>query len=286
MMPAANARHAMAERRIETHAGALQVCVTGHGRTPLVLWHALFADPSMFEPLVERLAPNYRLLLVAAPGHGASGLPADRLTSAASGAAVLAILDAYEIPRAGVVGCSWGGIAGIQAALQAPHRIVAVAAFNTPLGPGTRDLGSRAIVTMAGWIGGTTFFGRRVAAEFFGRMTHARYPERVARFVEGFRGRDPSALRRAARAVLMERESLLPALPAIQVPLLIVSGAEDRRYPSAEAAQIAGGVPRARFVEAPGSAHLTPLENPMLAERLVRDLLIDAEFPIVRHAGR
>ena len=90
MMPAANARHAMAERRIETHAGALQVCVTGHGRTPLVLWHALFADPSMFEPLVERLAPNYRLLLVAAPGHGASGLPADRLTSAASGAAAVA----------------------------------------------------------------------------------------------------------------------------------------------------------------------------------------------------
>lgn len=261
------------ERRVPTPAGELQVRTAGSGGTPLLLWHALYADPSMFDALVEQLAPDYRLLLVTAPGHGASGLPNGPLTSAASGAAVLAVLDAYGIERAAVVGCSWGGIAGLQAALRAPQRIAAVAAFNTPFGPGESDFGSRAIVRMTGWIGHTEFFGRRVAAGFFSRHVHAQQPEVVDRFVAGFNGRDRVPLQAAARAVLIERESLLPLLPDVRVPVLVVSGAEDARYPAAEAEQITRAIPGARFVRVTDSAHLTPLEQPELAARLVRELV-------------
>ncbi|MFO0297019.1 MAG: alpha/beta fold hydrolase [Pseudomonadota bacterium] len=261
------------ERRVATPAGELQVRTAGRGRTPLLLWHALYADPSMFDGLVEELAPDHRLLLVTAPGHGASGLPAGPLTSAASGAAVLAVLDAHDIERAAVVGCSWGGIAGLQAALQAPQRIMAVGAFNTPFGPADSDLGSRAIVGMTGWIGHTAFFGRRVASGFFSRQVRSQQPELVDRFVAGFPGRDPRQLQAAARAVLLERESLLPLLPGIRVPVLVVSGAEDARYPAAEAEQIAQGIPQARFVRVADSAHLTPLEQPALTAQLVRQLV-------------
>ncbi|MFN8899640.1 MAG: alpha/beta fold hydrolase, partial [Pseudomonadota bacterium] len=54
------------ERRVATPAGELQVRTAGRGRTPLLLWHALYADPSMFDGLVEELAPDHRLLLVTA----------------------------------------------------------------------------------------------------------------------------------------------------------------------------------------------------------------------------
>jgi hypothetical protein len=84
--PAGIASLAANERRVPTPAGELVVRETGSGRTALVLWHALYADPSMFESMIERLAPDYRLLVVAAPGHGPSELPAGPLTSAASGA--------------------------------------------------------------------------------------------------------------------------------------------------------------------------------------------------------
>ena len=124
-------------RRVITQAGELVVREAGHGSVPLLLWHGLYAEASMFDPLVKHLAPDYRLLLVSAPGHGESGPPALPLSSAASGAAVLSVLDAFALERASVLGCSWGGIAGLQAALQAPHRISAVAAFNTPFDPGT-----------------------------------------------------------------------------------------------------------------------------------------------------
>jgi 3-oxoadipate enol-lactonase len=271
--PSGIASLAANERRVPTPAGELVVRETGRGRTALVLWHPLYSDPSMFEPMIEQLAPDYRLLVVAAPGHGPSALPAGPLTSAASGAAVLAILDAHGIDRAGVVGCSWGGIAGIQAAAQAPERIAAVAAFNTPFGPGADDIGTKAILWMTGWIGHTEFFGRRVAAGFFSPQTHKDKPPLVDKFVAVFPTRDQNKLQVAARAVLIERESLLPLLHKVRAPVLVVAGADDGRYPAAEAEAAARQMVNAKFVRVESSAHLTPLEHPELSARLIRDLV-------------
>ena len=261
------------DRRVTTPAGELAVREAGQGTVPLLLWHGLYAEASMFDPLVKQLAPDHRLLLVSAPGHGESGPPALPLSSAMSGAAVLAVLDAFGLERAAVVGCSWGGIAGLQAALQAPHRISTVAAFNTPFGPGTSDFGTRTIVWLTGLFGNSAFFGRRVASGFFSRRTRAQNPEVIEEFVAAFPGRAPRALQAAARAVLIERESLLPLLPKLEVPVLVVSGAEDTRYPPAETQEIARRIPGARFLTVDDSAHLTPLEQPEITARLVRELV-------------
>ena len=260
-------------RRVTTPAGELAVREAGQGTVPLLLWHGLYAEASMFDPLVKHLAPDYRLLLISAPGHGESGLPALPLSIAMSGAAVLAVLDAFGLERAAVLGCSWGGIAGLQAALQAPRRISAVAAFNTPFGPGTSDFDTRTIVWLTGLLGNTAFFGRRVAAGFFSRRTRAQNPEVIEEFVAAFPGRAPRALQAAARAALIERESMLPLLPKLEVPVLVVSGAEDTRYPPAETQKITRRIPRARFFTVEDSAHLTPLEQPEITARLVRELV-------------
>lgn len=260
-------------RRVITPAGELAVREAGQGTVPLLLWHGLYAEASMFDPLVKHLAPDYRLLLISAPGHGESGPPALPLSSAMSGAAVLTVLDAFGLERAAVIGCSWGGIAGLQAALQAPRRISAVAAFNTPFGPGISDFGTRSIVWLTGLLGNTAFFGRRVASGFFSRRSRAQNPEILEEFVAAFPARAPRMLQAAARAVLIERESLLPLLPKLEVPVLVVSGAEDTRYPPAETQEIARRIPKARFLTVEDSAHLTPLEQPEITARLVRELV-------------
>ena len=262
-----------AGRRVITPAGELAVREAGQGTVPLLLWHGLYAEASMFDPLVKHLAPDYRLLLISAPGHGESGPPALPLSSAMSGAAVLAVLDAFGLERAAVIGCSWGGIAGLQAALQAPRRISAVAAFNTPFGPGTSDFGTRSIVWLTGLLGNTAFFGRRVASGFFSRRSRTQKRDMVEEFVAAFPARAPRVLQAAARAVLIERESLLPLLPKLEVPVLVVSGAEDTRYPPAETQEIARRIPKARFLTVEDSAHLTPLEQPEITARLVRELV-------------
>lgn len=260
-------------QRVATPAGELAVRAVGRGPTTLLLWHALYADASMWAPLAARLGDEYRLLIVDAPGHGASGLPEGPLTMAASGAALLAVLDAFGAERAAVVGCSWGGIGGVHAAAQAPQRIVALAAFNTPFGAGSSDLGTRTIVWMTGWMGDTEFFGRRVASGFFSPATHAQKPELVDAFVAVFPTRDSAKLQSAARAVLIERDSTEPLLPRLQLPVLVVAGADDERYPAADAQAAAAKTPGAKFMRVADSAHLTPLEQPDLAAQLIRELV-------------
>ncbi|MCA3279219.1 MAG: hypothetical protein ING10_08130 [Roseomonas sp.] len=150
---------------------------------------------------------------------------------------------------------------------------MALAAFNTPFGPGTSDFGTRSIVWLTGLLGNTTFFGRRVASGFFSQRTRVQTPEVVEEFVAAFPGRAPRMLQAAARAVLIERESLLPLLPKLQVPVLVVSGAEDTRYPPAQTKEIARQIREARFNTVEDSAHLTPLEQPEITARLVRELV-------------
>jgi pimeloyl-ACP methyl ester carboxylesterase len=55
--------------------------------------------------------------------------------------------------------------------------------------------------------------------------------------------------------------------------VLVVAGADDGRYPAAEAEAAARQMPSAKFVPVESSAHLTPLEHPELSARLIRDLV-------------
>lgn len=48
-------------RRVVTPIGELAVREAGSGSTPLLLWRGLYAEASMFDPLVKELAPDYRL---------------------------------------------------------------------------------------------------------------------------------------------------------------------------------------------------------------------------------
>ena len=65
-------------------------------------------------------------------------------------------------------------------------------------------------------------------------------------------------------------------LPSIQVPTLVVHGAEDAIVPVAEAEAFAAVIPGARFVVLPGAGHLSNLESPVAfnreIDRFVREL--------------
>jgi pimeloyl-ACP methyl ester carboxylesterase len=50
-------------------------------------------------------------------------------------------------------------------------------------------------------------------------------------------------------------------LPAINVPTLIVVGAEDAISPPAEMKSISAAIPNAQFVEIPDAGHMTTMEN-------------------------
>ncbi|HEY0651430.1 alpha/beta fold hydrolase [Phenylobacterium sp.] len=79
----------------------------------------------------------------------------------------------------------------------------------------------------------------------------------------------------AQQRAIMSRIDSRPSLSAINVPTLVIRGAEDGITTRAHQDEILAGVPHARFVEIPGCGHLPTLESPEMTNRLLRDWLAE-----------
>ena len=80
----------------------------------------------------------------------------------------------------------------------------------------------------------------------------------------------PEAVAAAGRG-MARRPDVHGDLPGIQVPALVMVGAEDSISPPGEMREIAQALPDAEFVEVPAAGHMSPMENPAaVSEALVR----------------
>ncbi|MEN8008608.1 MAG: alpha/beta fold hydrolase [Candidatus Krumholzibacteriota bacterium] len=76
-----------------------------------------------------------------------------------------------------------------------------------------------------------------------------------------------------AQAAMRDRPDSTTDLPALDVPTLIVHGAEDQIIPVAEAEAMAKALPKAKLVVVPGAGHMPNLENPEAFNDAVREFL-------------
>ena len=78
----------------------------------------------------------------------------------------------------------------------------------------------------------------------------------------------------AAQRGMAERADMTSRLPQIEVPSLLLCGAEDGISTPDEMRQIAAAIPRAEFVEIAAAGHLAPLEQPAAANQALRRWLL------------
>ncbi|MEJ2890281.1 alpha/beta fold hydrolase [Actinomycetospora aeridis] len=104
----------------------IDVYYEDHGAgDPLVLLHggALTIELS-FAPLMPLLTPHRRVIPVELQGHGRTADPDGReITLATMADDVVGVLDALGLPRADVLGFSWGGLVALETAVRHPGRV-------------------------------------------------------------------------------------------------------------------------------------------------------------------
>ena len=89
---------------------------------PLVLVHGVMITGDMFEPVLDRFAARYRVIVPDLRGHGRSrGLPPP-YTVPQLAWDLSRLLDRLDVPSAAVLGYSQGGAVAQQFALDYPHR--------------------------------------------------------------------------------------------------------------------------------------------------------------------
>lgn len=185
----------------------------------------------------------------------------------------LAILNAYDVPQAHVLGASMGGMVAQELALREPSRLVSlVSLMSTPLSagyaggtgpghlPGPDDIAWKAFSTVPGpgvkptreeYVDGWTAFSRGVAG------TISAFDENEARALHGEsfdRARDVTAVWNHLLATQATPDRI-DRLDALAIPTLVVHGREDHVIPVAHAHATADAIPGARLELIGGLGH-------------------------------
>jgi len=248
--------------------------VAGEGE-PLVLVHAGISDSRMWDAQADAFTRHYRTIRHDLRGFGRSPMVEGPYSHHAD---LLALLDALDIGRSAFVGCSMGGGAVIDFALENPERVDSLVLVGSAVGGFEFDEG-----TPQEW-------DELVAADEAGDLERVselevrmwvdgprRGPEVVDPAVRDLvRGMNLIALKNEALELGEERELQPPAatrLSQIRAPTLVLVGEVDRTRTLAAADLLAKDLPNARKVVMPGTAHLPNMERPEEFNRLVLDFL-------------
>jgi pimeloyl-ACP methyl ester carboxylesterase len=127
------AEHRLAE--IETpDAGRLRVHYAEAGEgPPLLLLHGWPQHFWCWRRVVPELSGGFRLICPDLRGFGWSDAPGRGYDNETFAADAIALLDALELDRVGVIGHDWGGFTSFLLALNHPERVRALLAVGTPI---------------------------------------------------------------------------------------------------------------------------------------------------------
>ncbi len=247
--------------------GHIHVTQDGPRDAPaLILIHGLAGSTHWWDPLVPMLASTYRVIRIDLLGHGRSAKPAgDGYAIARQGRRVGAALDRLGVRRAIVVGHSTGGSVATALTEQRSDLVTALALIDS--GPSmdafiSEGLVSRLLpVPVLGhllWRFRTDGLIRQAMSTAFTREIEI--PQQL---VDDVRGVTYTAITATSQAVddYLGQRPLPDRLTGLGKPLLVIFGADDRRWRSSSAAEYRA-VPDASVELLPGIGHSPMLEDP------------------------
>ena len=249
---------------------------------PIVLIHGAGCNlEDMRLALGQRLAARYRVILVDRSGLGWSARAGRHGSAPAAQAAILrGMLDRLAVPRAIVVGHSWGGALAAAFALDHPERVAGVVLLAPPLYPRLRGmtwLYALFATPLAGWLYahtlalplGAPFIGMAMASAFLPQLPPRGYLKRSGAWLLL---RPATFLANASDIAGLNSNLKAQATryATIIAPTIIMTGDRDLIVPPEQhAIACAAAVPNARLVVLPGIGHML---HHAAADRVVAEI--------------
>jgi pimeloyl-ACP methyl ester carboxylesterase len=265
-------------REIEVPGARLHAVDDGEG-PPIVLLHAGVADLTSWDELVPLLTrAGYRFVRYDLRGFGRTVIEDVEYSNRAD---VVAVLDAFGIERAALVGNSHGGNIAFDTAIEFPERVAAVIVVGAGLGGFDNapteseaalfdemqrleearppDAEAAADLAVRIWVDGPTQPAGRVPETIRSRVHNMV----VASYAPGQLVGRPIPLEPPANDRLDE----------VRCPVLAVVGEHDTTFIHAVGRRLEEAVPGARTVVVPDVAHMVGMEAPHRLAELIVELL-------------
>jgi len=249
----------------------LAVDVRGDGPA-LLLVHGFPLDHSMWAHQVATLA-RWRRIAPDLRGAGASDAPASGYSMASYADDLARLLDRLHVERAVVVGLSMGGYVAFEMLRRHRQRFMGLVLIDSRAdadGPAQRQARDEMIELARSR--GAAAVAERLVPRLLGRSTQQTQPNIVEQ-VMTMVARTPVAGLVGALSAMRDRPDSTALLPGIDVPTLVVVGAEDEVTPPATARAMASAIPSATLTTIAGAGHLAPLEAPTAVTRVIAEFL-------------
>jgi pimeloyl-ACP methyl ester carboxylesterase len=270
------------ENFVSAAGHAVHVEQEGSG-SPLVLLHGFGGSTLSWRRVIPELASTHRVVALDQFGFGWTERPTDPALYGSGGqlALVVAVMDALGLERAVVMGHSWGGGLALRLAAAHPERIsklILVAATDPRRSGGRRAGRMRQLLARAALR--TVLLREGTIRSHLQRSVYD--PEVVDEdMVRGYLAR----LRVEGAGRALSGLSALPAttpppvvLEHLDLPVLLVWGAEDRAVPPAVGERLEAAIPGARRVILERCGHLPMDEAPEEFLTVVRPFLAEGEW--------
>ena len=254
--------------RVEASPGLLlNVEDSGNG-PPLILLHGFMGSSDIWGPMVERLGDNHRVMAVDIVGHGKSDAPHSLKHYRMEQVAVDIV---GAIGKLGGQGAAWlgysmGGRTALAIAALHPEAVERLCLVGAS--PGLRTQRERAsrrksdtvladriiedgLETFVGYWESLSLFAsqQRLPVEIRDRIRQGRLANRSIGLANSLRGMGAG-----------KHPSFWGRLPAMDIPVLLVAGEEDRKY-SDLAREMASSLPNGRVSLVPEAGHAAHVEN-------------------------
>ena len=234
----------------------------GSGPATALLVHGYPLSSAIWDAQLEAVPVGWRFLAPDLPGFGDSPEPAGQPTMDDLADELAVFLEDLGVPRAVVCGLSLGGYAAFRLWARHPARIAGLVLANTRAaadGPETKQ--NRRASAERARREGVAAIVEAMLPRLLSADTLTARPDIVEK-LRALMLRSTVAGVAAVLGAMAERPDSTPLLPRIDVPTLVVAGAEDTFAPAAEMSGMAAAIPGAEFVTLSGVAHLSCMEDP------------------------
>ena len=273
--------HVLVDHEVPTVLGRIRVRTDGDGPA-MLMWPSLLMDGDLWAAQAAHFADRFTVLVVDPPGHGGSEPLTGGFTFEECATVIEQVLDQFGVPRAHVLGNSWGGMVGGTFAALHPDRVGVSVLMNATASTAGRyqQIEYAAMLRAARLLGGIKPpLTRSVLRAFLGPTTLRARPDVVRAVRAALLRVDVDSASWAVRSVVPERPDQRELFADIRTPVLVVAGDEDATFPVSETRSMAEAIPGADFVVIDGAAHLAALEVPDEVNALVDDFLAQQRPP-------
>ncbi len=240
---------------------SIQYDVRGSG-PPVLFLHAFPLNLTMWDAQAKALEGTHQVVRFDARGFGGTPPGDGLLTMERIADDAVALLDHLGLSRAIFCGLSMGGYAAFALVRRHPDRVRALVLADTRTAPDSVEQ-RRARSTQADAVRreGPAAIVDGFLQKAVGDTTRRERPQVVAAVREMILAAPARGIVDAL-AGLASRADSGPTLREIEVPALVVCGAEDALTPPADAEAIHRGVPGSTLAVLPRAGHLSALEDP------------------------